>query len=132
MRKLTGIVKNGHGVASRYLRHVESLIENRTGVRPLISGTFNLKLAEPYIVKSDAQIEKDEYNGREYIKLQRCRVGGLQALIMRPNTHEEGRGHGTAYLELLSTVQLRKHLDVKDEDSVEVEVEGDDEWWDQV
>ena len=129
MRILTGTVKGGFGVAAQNLDHVVPLIEERTALRPLVRGTFNLGLAEPYIVTADAQIEKHEYNKLEYIKLQRCRVSGVQALIMRPNTHEEGDGHGPAHLELLSTVRLREHLVVKDGDSVQVEVEGDGKWW---
>jgi CTP-dependent riboflavin kinase len=129
MRTLTGRLKGGFGVAGRNLAHIAHLIEQRTGVRPLIPGTLNLALPEPYIVTADAQIEKDEYNKVEYIKLQRCRVGGVQALIMRPNTHEAGYAHGPAHLELLSTIMLRKHLGANDGDSVSVEVEGNEQWW---
>ena len=130
VKVLSGQVKGGYGVASKHLKHVMHLIQARTGIGPLVAGTFNLGLKMPYyIVNPDAQIERDEYNKVEFIKLQRCRIGGVQALIMRPNTHEEGFAHGPAHIELLSTVMLRSHLGVKDGNVVSVEVEGDELWW---
>ena len=94
-----------------------------------LSGTFNLKLSEPYIVISDAQIEAHEYNRKEFIKLQRCVVDGVRAIIMRPNTHEDGYAHGPSHIELLSTVVLRETLRVENGSVVDVEVEGDEDWW---
>lgn len=129
MKVLLGTVKDGFGVAGTNLKHVVHLIEMRTGLSPLVSGTFNLGIPEPYIVIPDARIEKEEYNTLEFIKLQRCRIGGVQALIMRPNTHEEGYAHGASHLELMSTRVLRDYLGVKDGDVVPVEIEGDEEWW---
>lgn len=129
MKVLAGIVKGGFGVASRKLDPIMSLIEERTGLSSLVPGTFNLAISDPYIVIPDAQIEEKEYNGREFIKLQRCRIANVRAIIMRPNTHENGYAHGPAHLELLSNVNLRAHLHVSDGDTVLVEVEGDESWW---
>jgi CTP-dependent riboflavin kinase len=130
VKVLSGEVKRGCGVASKNLSHILDLIQDRTGVSPLVNGTFNLGLkSEYYVLIPDARIEKNEYNGKEFIKLQRCRVGGVQALIMRPNMHIDGHAHGPAHIELLSTFVLRDHLCAKDGDIVDVEVEGDEHWW---
>ncbi len=129
MKLLAGTIRVGFGVAAQNLRHVMSLIEERTGLSPLVVGTLNVALAEPYVVCADAVIEKHEYNTIEYIKLQRCRICGLQAVIMRPNTHELGYAHGPAHLELLAKVKLRDHLQLSDGDPVTVEVEGNEQWW---
>lgn len=129
VKLLTGRITDGYGVAAKNLRHVTRLIEERMGLSPLIPGTLNIALSEPYVVSANAVIEKHEYNNLEYINLQRCRIRGIQAIIMRPNTHELGCAHGLANLELLATVNLRHHLQLADGDEVDVEVEGDEQWW---
>jgi CTP-dependent riboflavin kinase len=129
MKLLAGTVGGGFGVAANNLRHAMSLIEERTGLSPLVAGTLNVALAEPYVVCADAVIDKHEYNTIEYIKLQRCRISGLQAIIMRPNTHELGYAHGPAHLELMATVKLRDRLHLSDGAQVTVEVEGDERCW---
>ena len=48
---------------------------------------------------------------------------------MRPVTHEAGAAHGPAHFELLSHRHLRTALAVDDGDPVEVELEGDYDWW---
>lgn len=126
---ISGKVCHGYGVASQNLAQVVGLIEFRTGLSPLVPGTLNLAIPASYIVIPDAQIELAEYNNVEFIKLQRCRIAEVRAIIMRPNTHELGYAHGPAHLELLSTIVLRAHFHLHDGDVVDVEVEGDATWW---
>jgi len=110
---------------------VVPLIIDRTGLPSLVPGTLNIKIDEPYIARPDAKITAAEYNGAEEIKLQRCRIGGIRAVIMRPTTHEVIRryGHGRKHFELLSHRHLRTALGIGDGDAVTVELEGDAEWW---
>jgi CTP-dependent riboflavin kinase len=126
---LIGTVKDGFGMAGTNLAHVIGLIEHRTGLGPLVPGTLNLAIPKPYIVVPDAQVEMHEYNQHEYIKLQRCRISGVRAVIARPNTHESGYAHGPAHLEILSTLNLREHFRLKNGHRIRVEVEGDETWW---
>lgn len=130
MKLLNGTVsKISYGVAGHNLAVCLGLIEQRTSLAHLRPGTLNVTLTKPYIVIPNALIDSHEYNGCEFLKLQRCRVGGARAIIMRPNTHEAGHGHGPAHLELMSNVQLREFLGVANGDDVSVEVEGDEIWW---
>jgi CTP-dependent riboflavin kinase len=48
---------------------------------------------------------------------------------MRPDSHETGRYHGKAHLELMGQKNFRENLALTDGSKVEVQVEGDDEWW---
>lgn len=129
--KYTG--EPGFGDAGNNLASVVPLILSRTGLRSLVKGTLNLHLSEPYIVKADAVITDKEYIFPETIKLQRCLIGGFKAIIMRPETHERipGNGHGPAHLELLSEHHLRNELKLVlgSAAQVDVEVEGNDDWW---
>jgi hypothetical protein len=131
MRTLKGSVSTGFGVAGKNLRHVLDLIVARAGLPRVEEGTLNIAINEPYIVPAEAIITALEYDGLEDIKLQRCRIRGLRAVIMRPSKHETvpGFGHGTSHIELLSHVHLRTRLKLHDGDEVEVEIEGESVWW---
>src|SRR5258708_25463594 len=92
-------------------------------------GTLNVTLPFDYIVRADATIEPHEYFTGERLKLQRCRVRGHRMIIMRPESHELPGGIGAKVLELVSPVHLRATWNLSDGDRLEVEVEGDDAWW---
>ena len=121
---LLGLV---HGVAAPYLATVETIIVARTGLSSMCRGTLNVELDHEYIVHADTAVEPGEYFTGERLKLQRCRVHGYRMWIMRPNTHEPGPGART--LELISHLNLRNAFDLVDGSSLDVEVEGSDDWW---
>ncbi len=131
MIRLRGHVTTGFGVAGGNLQHLEGLIAHRSGLPQIVTGTLNVRLSESYFVKPDHALSAHEYNGHEVILLQRAVISGIAALIMRPHTHEldEGFGHGTTTLELLAPVHLRNRLELQNGSEVEVELEGDDAWW---
>jgi CTP-dependent riboflavin kinase len=137
MRVLEGRVEKGKGVASGYLRHVLHLIGERIGLpNPAVDGTLNIRIAEPYIVPADATVLPAEYNNVETLKLKRCRVNGIRCCIMRPNLHEtvpeseaEARRIALTRLEIMSDHRLRTTLNLNDGDPVEVEIDGDQSWW---
>jgi CTP-dependent riboflavin kinase len=140
MRILKGTVEKGHGcrVASDNLAPVMDLIESKMGLATLVNGTLNILISEDYIVRHDAFIPPDQYpynrthGTNETIKLQRCLVRGRKAIIMRPDSHELGRENpGRKRLELMGTVKFRDEFSIPlgSVVEVEVEVEGDDAWW---
>lgn len=133
MRTLRGTYsgKKGFGVAGDNLAPVVPLILERTGLCSIVKGTLNLSLQAPYIVLADAVITGQEYFSGETIKLQRCLIRGIRALIMRPDTHEGTPpfGHGPAHLELLSEYHLTSELGLSAGSIIDVEVEGDEAWW---
>jgi CTP-dependent riboflavin kinase len=137
MKVFRGIVREGYRQATRNLAPIMALIESRTGLANLAQGTLNVSISEEYIVRPYALINPDEYpynelaNTRETIKLQRCLVAGHKGLIMRPDSHEIGAGqyHGKSHLELMGQKNFRETLGLADGSVVEVQVEGDDAWW---
>jgi CTP-dependent riboflavin kinase len=130
MKILKGTVTSGYGIATPNLNPVIELIKARTGFAHLEPGTLNLKLREDYIVEPEQLIAAEEYVG-EALKLKRCLIGGRKAIIVRPEKHETepNYGHGKAYIEIMSAVHLRSGLKLKDDEEIDVEVDGDDEWW---
>ena len=130
-RILPGRVSSRYGVAARNLKTVEKLILERTGLPSMAPGTLNVELPFEFVVRADATIEPHEYFAGERIKLQRCRVRGQRMVIMRPETHEVPSAGGARVLELVSPLQLRATWGLRDGDLIEVEVDGDQAWWDQ-
>jgi CTP-dependent riboflavin kinase len=104
------------------------LICARTGLSALEPGTLNVRLPATYRFEPDTEISHAEY-GYERLKLKRCRVGGLPAVILRPETHESGNGHGDAYVEVLSAVHLRSALGLADGDALDIVVGGPLSCW---
>lgn len=125
---LEGRVTSGFGVASDHLAPVADLIRARTGLAAIVPGTLNVRLETSYRFDPDAEITHEEY-GYERLKLQRCCIGGLPAVILRPETHEHGNGHGDAYLELLAAVHLRTTLGLTEGDRIHVVVGGPLSCW---
>lgn len=125
---LQGRVATGFGVAREHLAPIAGLICARTGLRTLAPGTLNLRLGAPYRFESDAEIGHAEY-GYERLKLQRCCVLGHRAVILRPESHESGNGHGDAHVELLAEVHLRSALGLHDDDILDITVGPDLHCW---
>jgi CTP-dependent riboflavin kinase len=129
MRVLQGIISSRFGAAAQNLKTVEKLILERTGLPSMAPGTLNVTLPFEYIVHADTAIEPDEYFTRERLKLQRCRVRRHRMIIMRPDSHELPGGIGADVLELVSPLHLRSAWGLRDLEELEVEVEGDQSWW---
>lgn len=116
---LEGRVTTGFGVAQEHLAPIAHLICERTGLSQLAPGTLNLRLGAPYRFEPDAEIGTAEY-GYERLMLKRCCIGGIPAVILRPESHETGNGHGDAHIELVAAVHLRSTLGLADEEIVDV------------
>ena len=120
--QLTGRVTTGMGLAGKNLQSVLSLIEQRSGLSPLIPNTLNVDLPAAYHFEPDFVVTRAEYGNIEDLLFQHCSTRGVPCLIMRPSSHEDGSWHGPAHLELMSKVWLRQELNVGDGSTVEVEI----------
>jgi len=136
MRTILGKIANhadGYHVAPTNLKPVMHLIEDRMGLPELVQGTLNICIPQHYIVIAHAVITPTEYGLPETVKLRRCLINGYKAIIMRPDTHEVGPSHGNYHgknhLELMGRVKFREVLRLQDGDTVNIEVDGDDDWW---
>jgi hypothetical protein len=129
MRVFRGIIRSRFGAATANLKTVEMLILGRTGLLSMAPGTLNVELPFDYIVRQDVTIEPNEYFTGERLKLQRCRVRGHRMIIMRPDSHELPGHIGANVLEIISPLHLRTAWALRDNDELEIEVEGDESWW---
>jgi len=129
MITLRGHVASRFGVAAPNLATVEALILARTGLHRMAPGTLNVVLPDRYLVRADEVIHSAEYFTGEVLKLQRCRALGRRMITMRPDSHEFTGSSAANVLELISDLHLRRTFGLKDGDTLEVEVEGDEVWW---
>jgi len=130
MRVLTGLVSSRFNAATENLETVRLIVLERTGLQSFVPGTLNVTLEYPYFVHADCNVKSDEYFTGEVLKLQRCRCLGLRMFIMRPDSHELKGNDAAKVLELISEFHLRQTFGLTDGALLDVEVEGDDAWWD--
>lgn len=125
---VVGRVTSGFGVAAGNLVAVKDLICQRAGLPDMVPGTLNLRLEAPYTLQADAHISKEEY-GWEALGLQRCTILGRRAVIVRPESHDAGEGHGPMHLEVVAEERLRETLGLHDGDAIAVATGVDAGWW---
>ena len=132
MKKLKGKVATGKNSSSKNLKKkdVDVKIAAQMGFTKLYPGTLNIELDKPYSIGEDFDgfIEANEYNDKEWIKLLRCRLDGFKCIIVHPQDHDRV-GTFKNRIELMSLYNLRKKCNLSDGDVVQVQVEGDDVWW---
>lgn len=112
---LKGIVKKGLGNASFWVEKIENVFYKKTGMK-LYYGTLNIELEEPYELENYWIIEKQEYGGTQNVFVQKCRIKGIQAYILR----SEKTAHKSNIIEIVSDVKFRENFDLEDEDNIEV------------
>ena len=114
---LNGIVKKGLGDASFWVRKIEDIFYKKTNMK-LFYGTLNIELEKPYELKCNWIVKSDEYGGTQNVYVQECKILGKQAYIVRA----EKTAHTSYVIEVVSDVKLREFFNLKDEDTIIVEV----------
>lgn len=134
MVKLIGKVSSGLGNASKNFKinNVDIEIAKFLGVRKVVLGTLNIMIQEEYGNYDNGEyggfIEDSEYNGKEWIKLKRCKLNGFKGVIVRPLDHfyvEKFKKR----VEIMSSKNLRDKFGLEDGDEVALEFQGNHNWW---
>ncbi len=126
---ITGKVVDGLNDGRYYmsLDEYKKQIEKKLGFKPY-PGTLNIRLFDTeenvkdrIKVMSDILIEGFTKNNRVYgsLKCFKCKVNGIKGTIVIP----ERSHYGSGILEIISPFELRKKLNLKNEDEVFVEAE---------
>lgn len=116
---LKGVVCTGAGTASQALAPYMESIRAQTSLSGLVDGTLNIRLLiGSYVGHPDFIYRRTQRNFYEDTYMERCRVRGVSGLIMRTR----GKLHGDDVLELMGEVKFRDAFDLKDGDTLEIEV----------
>lgn len=133
--KTVGRIADGLGNASRNFKKgsVMRSIAKLLKVPRIEPGTLNVEIGKDFSELDDGEydlcLKAVEYNGREWVKIKRCKVNGLQCVIVRPYDHFHVEKFKRR-IEFMAPMNLRNKLNLQDCDEVSVEFQGDDCWWD--
>jgi CTP-dependent riboflavin kinase len=131
-RKLRGKFVKGYGHASRTVEEARPRIGKIMSLGLLRPGTLNVELPDDYQMDNQIIMPRCQVNNVDELYLQRCRVGGLQCVLIRAYPHQPNPGWDSNppnVLEIMSDACLTEHLRIVLGSAVEVEVEGNEAWW---
>jgi riboflavin kinase, archaea type len=118
-----GKVVSGRANFGLWIERLSSLYEEKTGMR-LYAGTLNIELSSPYSLPPDViRLEANEYGGSVSVSIVPCQIFGRQAFLLRTDQNERGTGHHPRnIIEIATDIRLRDAYQLRDGDSVEVEL----------
>ena len=134
MSEFCGKVSSGLGNASRNLKAgiVETAVAKLLCARRVEAGTLNIELSVEFKAIDDENynlyLEPEDYNKREYVKIKKCKINGYPSVIVRPADHFNVEKFKRR-IEIMSSVNLREHLDLSEGEVVRIQCQGDDAWW---
>ena len=106
-----------------WIERLNTFYAKKTGMR-LYPGTLNIELPAPYSLPSNVmRLEANEYGGTVSVNIVPCQILDHQAFLLRTDQNEQGTGHHSRnIIEIATDVRLRDAYQLKDGDSVEVEL----------
>ncbi len=116
MRRLSGKVRSGKGEHAHWMSTYAKAYRAETGSDPF-PGTLNVDLGEPWHMPSTAR----RFDAGVTILLTPCKVGTVDAFIIRTENNERGIGdHPPTLVEIISDACLRDALSLQDDDEVSI------------
>lgn len=117
---LIGIITKGMGRAKKFINMMQKSFFEKTNIN-LYPGTLNVKLNESYILKPDFIIKPEEYGGTFNVQIQKCKVLGENAYIVRSEKNTNNSGdYGQDIIEIISDINFRKKYDLKDGEVINI------------
>jgi CTP-dependent riboflavin kinase len=111
-------VFSGSGFAAESRKSLLPEIRQRTGLYSLLPQTLNIRLPIEYPGTRDFTFEAKDHSHHEDVYLERCRIRGLDAVILRTSTNK----HGAFVLEIMAEVWLKQEFGIANGDIETVEV----------
>lgn len=119
---LIGKVTRGMGTAKKFVKMMQKSFYEKTNIK-LYPGTLNIKLNKPYILKPDYIVKSEEYGGTFNVQIQKCKVLGENAYIVRSEKNTKSSGdYGRDILEIVSNINFREKYNLKDGDFIQITI----------
>ena len=127
---LRGEVVSGMGNFSYWIERLRDHYLRKTGMA-FYPGTLNVQLPAPYTLPGRViRLEASEYGGTVSVNIVPCVIrvardqDARRGFLLRTDANEEGRGHHPkTIVEIACDVRLRDFFDLRDGDTVEIEIE---------
>ena len=114
---LKGKVKTGLGNAKIWVKKIEDIFLKEKGIK-LFHGTLNVELEQEYELEKCWIIQSKEYGGEQDVYVEECKLLGIKGYIVR----SEKTAHKSNIIEIVSSFNLRKTFNLKDDDEIEIKV----------
>lgn len=119
---LIGTVTKGMGKAKKFINMMQKSFYKKTNIN-LYSGTLNIKLNKEYNLEPDYIIKPKEYGGSFNVQIQRCKVLGENAYIVRSEKNVKSEGdYGKDIIEIVSDTNFRDKYKLKDGDVIQITI----------
>jgi CTP-dependent riboflavin kinase len=118
MRQIHGTVFTGAGAAGDSLKPILADIRRLSGLSSLLPNTLSIRVPQDYTGRADFTIEPSEASLNQTVTLEKCRVRGLDALIVRTSANTSG----ARVLEIMAEVWLKQEFGISDGDVETVEL----------
>lgn len=124
MRQIHGVVTTGAGAgaAGESLKLLLSELRRLTGLASLLPDSVTIRVPQDYTGRADYTMEPSEGSLNQTVTLERCRVRGLDAIIVRTSANTQG----ARVLEIMAEVRLRTEFGMSDGDRETIEVFTDE------
>lgn len=117
---LKGKVVKGLGKAKTFVSMMQKAFYEKRKVN-LYPGTLNIKLKAPYGLDIDFLIKPEEYGGSFNVQVQKCKVLGKTAYIVRSEKNIKDEGdYRQDIIEIVSDINFREQYNLNDGDEIEV------------
>lgn len=118
MRPIHGVVSTSAGAAGDSLKPLLSEIRRVTGLSSLLPDILTIRVPQDYTGRPDFTLEPSEASLNQTVTLEKCRVRGLDAVIVRTSANT----HGHRVLDIMAEVWLKQEFGIADGDPETVEV----------
>ena len=119
---LRGQVIKGLGKAKIFVNMMEKTFYEKTNMQ-LYPGTLNIELENEYDLNVDYLIKPEEYGGDFNVQVQKCKILGNIAYIVRSEKNIKNNGdYNKNIIEIVSNINFREKYNLKNGDEINVQI----------
>lgn len=119
---MQGKIKTGLGEGANWMKMAKSIFKKKYEIDVYL-GTLNVELEKEIYISENEKILPEEYGGNLNVLVQKCEINGHIGYIVRTEKNNTKEGdHPLNIIEIVSDINFREKLRLKDGDKVEVKL----------
>jgi len=117
---LKGKITKGFGRAKTFVTMMKKPFFEKYKLN-LYPGTLNIKLENEYQLNIEHLITSEEYGGTFNVQVQKCKIFGQTAYIVRSEKNIKDKGdYKQDIIEIVSDINFREEYNLEDGDEIEI------------